>query len=143
MTSAALGPVGATALVRAVFDAVSLLLRPPSVEEPAAVDVSGAPTAGRLARLWEEHRRALYPDSFRGVDVEGVSLILLDAEVAGLVQRELNGGLDDLGIANLWACITDLDKVVPLINSEYCASYFAKIRTMAGLAAARHLPTAT
>ncbi|WP_405015190.1 hypothetical protein [Kitasatospora sp. NBC_01539] len=121
-TSAALDPVTAIDMVRVVFDAVSLLLRPTSEAEPAVVDVSGAQPEERLARLWEEHRRALYPDSFRGVDIEGVELILLDADVAGLVQRELNGGLDDHGIAILWACIADLDKIVPLINSEYCGA---------------------
>lgn len=121
----------------------SLLLRPPSEADVAAVDMSGAQPEDRLARLWEEHRRALYPDSFRGIDVEGVELILLDADVAGLVQRELNGGLDDSGIAILWACIADLDKVVTLINSQYCASYFARLRTMAKLVAARYIPTAT
>ncbi|WP_344466522.1 hypothetical protein [Kitasatospora kazusensis] len=143
VTSAALGPVRAVTMVRAVFDAVSLLLPPPSAAEVAAVDMNGAQPEDRLARLWEEHRRALYPDSFRGIDIEGVELILLDADVAGLVQRELNGGLDDSGIAILRACIADLDKVVTLINSEYCASYFARLRTMAKLAAARYIPTAT
>ncbi|WP_330300420.1 hypothetical protein [Streptomyces sp. NBC_00503] len=77
------------------------------------------------------------------MDIEGVELILLDADVAGLVRTELNRGLDDNGIAILWACIADLDKIVPLINSEYCASYFAKLRKMAKVAAGRHIPTAT
>ncbi len=143
VTSAALGPARAIDMVRAVFDAVSLLLRPPSAADVAAVDMSGAQPEDQLARLWEEHRRALFPDSFRGIDIEGVELILLDADVAGLVQRELNGGLDDNGIAILWACITDLDKIVPLINSGYCAVSFARLRTTAKLAAARYLPTAT
>ncbi|KPI29323.1 hypothetical protein OV450_7288 [Actinobacteria bacterium OV450] len=144
VTSAALGPVRAITMVRAVFDAVSLLLRPSSAADVTAVEMNKAQAEDRLARLWKEHRRAaLYPDSFRGIDIEGVELILLDADVAGLVQRELNGGLDDSGIAILWACIADLDKVVTLINSEYCASYFARLRTMAKLAAARYIPTAT
>ncbi|MFD9591265.1 hypothetical protein ACFWA9_00695 [Kitasatospora sp. NPDC059973] len=143
VTSAAVGPVGAITMVRAVFNAVSLLLPPASAVDMAAVYMNRAQPEGRLAPLWEEHRRALYPDSFRGIDVDGVELILLDADVAGLVQRELNGGLDDSGIAVLWACIADLDKVVPLINSEYCASYFSRLRTMARLVAARYIPTAT
>ncbi|WP_234343586.1 hypothetical protein [Streptomyces sp. WM6372] len=143
VTSAALGPAGAIEMVRTVFDAVSLLLRPPPAAEATPAYMSGEQTEERLARLWEEHRRALYPDSFRGVDIEGVELILLDADVAGLVHSELNGGLDDNGIAILWACIADLDKIESLINSEYCASYFTKLRTMAKLAAARHIPTAT
>ncbi|MGW5641111.1 hypothetical protein [Streptomyces sp. NPDC003832] len=105
--------------------------------------MGGIQPQGGLAHLWEDHLRALFPDGFRGVDFDGVDLVLLDADVAGLVQKELNGGLDDLGIANLWACITDLDKIVPLINEEYCASYFTKLRTMAQAAVAPYIPTAT
>ncbi|WP_371614200.1 hypothetical protein [Streptomyces sp. NBC_00454] len=146
ITSAAYSPLEAIEMVRAVFDTVSLLLRPPPAAEAkagTAIDTgAAAQPEDRLTRLWAEHRRALYPDSFRGVDIEGVELILLDADVAGLVHTELNGGLDDNGIALLWACIADLDKIAPLINSEYCASYFAKLRTMAQVAATRHIPTA-
>ncbi|MFB6618832.1 hypothetical protein ACIGFK_02730 [Streptomyces sp. NPDC085524] len=69
--------------------------------------------------------------------------ILLDSDVAGLVDTEPKGELDGSGIVILWACIADLDEIVPLINSEYCAAYFANLRTMARLAAARHIPTAT
>ncbi|MER7692353.1 hypothetical protein [Streptomyces sp. NPDC097610] len=143
VTSATLGPARATDMVRAVFDAVSLLLRPPAAAEATAAGTSGPQPEDQLARLREEHRRAPFPASFRAVDIEGVSLVLLDADINGLVQRELNGGLDDRGIATLWACIADLDKTVPLINEEYCAAYFARLRTMAKLAAARYLPTAT
>ncbi len=142
-SSAALRPLRAVALVRAVFDAISLLLRPPSAAEPAAADVGGAQPEGQLARLWEDHLRALFPDGFRGVDFDGVDLVLLDADVAGLVQRELKGGLDDSGIAYLWGCIADLDKIIPLINEEYCTSYFTKLRTMAQAAAAPYIPTAS
>lgn len=142
-SSAALRPIRAVAMVRAVFDAVSLLLRPPSAPGTAAPDVGGVEPDDGIARLWEDHVRALFPDDFRGVDFEGVDLVLLDADVAGLVQRELNGGLDDSGIAHLWGCIADLDKIVPLINEEYCASYFTKLRTMAQAAAAPYTPTAT
>ncbi|MFB6888748.1 hypothetical protein ACFCX4_05450 [Kitasatospora sp. NPDC056327] len=142
-SSAALRPLRALAMLRAVFDAVSLLLRPPPAPETTAADAGGAQPEGALARLWEDHLRAPFPDGFRGVDFDGVDLVLLDADVAGLVQRDLKGGLDDSGIAYLWGCIADLDKTVPRINEEYCASYFAKLRTMAQLAAAPHVPTAT
>ncbi|GAB7102588.1 hypothetical protein JCM4814A_09020 [Streptomyces phaeofaciens JCM 4814] len=97
----------------------------------------------RLARLWKDHRRAPYPDGFRGVNIGGVELILLDADVAGLVRSELDGGLGGAGIAGLWACIADLDTALPLIDEPYCLDYFTRLRTMARLAAARHLPTAT
>ncbi|MFH0520711.1 hypothetical protein ACHBTE_26485 [Streptomyces sp. M41] len=98
---------------------------------------------GQLRRLWEEHRRARFPPGFRGVDVEGVDLVMLDADVAGVVHRELDGGLDDQGLAVLWWCIAGLDKVLPLIDDEYCASYYGRLRTLARLTAARHLPAAS
>lgn len=129
-------------MVRAVFNAVALLLRPPSAAEATATPPGGAQPLGGLARLWRDHLRTLFPDGFRGVDFDGVDLVLLDADVAGLVHRELNGGLNDRGIASLWGCIADLDKIVPLINEEYCASYFRKLRTMAQLAASPYIPTA-
>jgi hypothetical protein len=143
VTSAAVRPLMAITMVRAVFDALAMLLRPLTTAAAAAADTVGADPEDRLAQLWGEHRRALFPASFRGVDIDGVELILLDADVAGLVQRELNRGLDGDGVGILWACIADLDKVLPLINEEYCASYFRRLRTAARLLAARHLPTAT
>ncbi|MFF0739012.1 hypothetical protein ACFYVL_01310 [Streptomyces sp. NPDC004111] len=142
-SSAALSPLRALDLVRAVFDAVSLLLRPPSAAETTATHASGPRPAGGLVRLWEEHRRAPFPDDFRGVDLDGVDLVLLDSDTAGLVHRELNGGLDDSGVAGLWDCVTDLERIEPLINEEYCASYFTSLRTMARAVAARHTPAAT
>ena len=97
---------------------------------------------GRLSQLWDEHMRAAFPAGFRGVNLEGVELILLDADVAGLVQVELNGGLDDSGVAILWRCIAGLDKILPLISDDYCAAYYARLRMMAGVIAARYTPSA-
>ena len=142
-SSAALGQARAVAMVRAVFDAVSVLLHPPADAQATAADEGGAQRQSGLAQLWEDHLRTLFPDGFRGVDFDGVDLVLLDADVAGLVHRELNGGLDDSGIAYLWSRIADLDKIAPLINEVYCASYFTKLQTMARVAAARHIPAAT
>ncbi|MGW0931038.1 hypothetical protein [Streptomyces sp. NPDC002644] len=143
VSSGALPPLGALAVVRAVFDAVSLLLPPPSTAGAAAFDGGGAHPGGDLGRLSEEHRRAPFPDGFRGVSLADVELVLLDADTAGLVLTELERALDGDGVASLWRCVADLDRVLPLIGEEYCASYFARLRTMARLAAARHLPTAT
>ncbi|MET9852127.1 hypothetical protein ABZY57_04105 [Streptomyces sp. NPDC006450] len=104
-SSAALRPLRAVAMLRSVFDAVSLLLRPPSAAETTTAGVGGAQLEGGLARLWEDHLRALFPDGFRGVDFDGVDLVLLDADVTGLVQRELKGGLDGSDVAYLWAAL--------------------------------------
>lgn len=142
-TSADLPLVRAIGMMRAVFDAISLLLDPPSAEEQTAADMSEPRPEDQLTRLKAEHWGAPFPVSFRGVEIGGAELILLDINVAGLIQRELNGGLDDEGITILWACISALDKVVPLINEEYCSAYFARLRTMARLVAARYTPAAT
>ncbi|MYX31950.1 MULTISPECIES: hypothetical protein [unclassified Streptomyces] len=86
--------------------------------------------------------RAPFPAGFRGVDIEGAELILLDADVALVVQGELEGGLSGEDVAMLWACITGLDKILPLISDEYCRSYYARLRLMAGLTAAMYMPRA-
>lgn len=71
-----------------------------------------------------------------------MDLVMLDADVAGLLHRELDDGLDDEGVAILWACIARLDKVLPLIGDAYCTAYYRKLRMIAGVAAARHMPSA-
>ncbi|MEU8926187.1 hypothetical protein AB0D10_35540 [Kitasatospora sp. NPDC048545] len=137
-TSAAVNPLRAVDLVRAVFDTVAALLGP-------AVEAGGAGEGPqeRLVRLWEEHGSAPFPASFRGADIDGTDLVLLDTDVAALVQRELEGGLDGEGVAALWARVADLRAVVPRLDEEYCATYFTRLRDLADLVAARHLPPAT
>ncbi|RKT08689.1 hypothetical protein BX285_7053 [Streptomyces sp. 1114.5] len=140
-TSATVNPVRAVDLLRAVFDSVALLLPGPEAEAQTEAGAQGP--HDRLARLWEEHRSAPFPASFRGVDIDGTDLVLLDADVAGLVRRELDGGLDGAGVAALWSRIAGLATVVPVLDEAYCAAYFTRLRTMADLAAGRHLPDAT
>ncbi|MEU6353218.1 hypothetical protein ABZ896_28480 [Streptomyces sp. NPDC047072] len=98
---------------------------------------------GELSRLWEEHLHAPFPAGFRGVDVAGVDLVLLDSDTAGLVQCELGGGLGDDAVATLWFCVTRLDEVLPLIDDPCCAGYYERLRRAAGVVAARYLPAAT
>ncbi|MGV9313619.1 hypothetical protein ACWDR0_15730 [Streptomyces sp. NPDC003691] len=116
---------------------------PPPPDLPPPAGAGRVRAGGGLARLWQDHLAAPFPGGFRGVDVDGVDLVLLDADVAGLVRREAEGGLDGPGIARLRYCIADLDRIVPLLDEEYCASYFVGLRAMALTAAARHIPTAT
>ncbi|MFF7994994.1 hypothetical protein ACFZDG_35140 [Kitasatospora xanthocidica] len=141
-TSGIVNPIRAVDLVRAVFDTIAVLLAPPAGTGPSARAGEEDPRE-RLALLWEEHRRAAFPESFRGVAVDGADLVMLDADVAGLVQRELERGLDGDGLARLWSCVGDLDRAVPLLEEEYCAAYFARLRAVARLVAARHVPPAT
>ncbi|MFJ6619557.1 hypothetical protein ACIQOW_18495 [Kitasatospora sp. NPDC091335] len=143
VTSGAISPERAVQLTRAVFDAVAALLGPPPMADLTAEEASGVPAPDRLARLWEECRAARFPESFVGENIAEMPLIVADSNIAGLIHQELDGGLDDSGVAVLWAAIAYLDRVVPLINEEYCAAYFARLRTVAKLAAERYLPPAT
>ncbi|MEU5099341.1 hypothetical protein [Streptomyces sp. NPDC020996] len=104
--------------------------------------MSGPHHDERLAPLWEEHLRAPFPAGSRGVDFDGIDLILLDADVAGLVQRELEDGLDGAGVAVLWTCITRLGTVLPPIGQDYHTACYARLRLMAGDVAARSTPSA-
>ena len=51
-------------------------------------------THGRLWRLWDEHRSALFPPADRGRELAGVDLMLLDASIAGCASSALTGPLD-------------------------------------------------
>jgi hypothetical protein len=89
-SSAALHPLRAVAMVRAVFDAVSLLLRPPSTAEATAADVGGAQPDDALARLWEDHLQGT-PGPRTGCPLNKIfmSLLGLRRNPPGLPARRL------------------------------------------------------
>ncbi|MFI6155484.1 hypothetical protein ACIBCA_22685 [Kitasatospora sp. NPDC051170] len=126
---------GALNLLRSVFEAVALVTGPR--EEPRK-----ATRVEQLEAHWDELRSVPFPPGFAGVEIAGVDLIMLDMNVAGLVHREMNGGLDDDHVAYLWRSIADLDTVVPLIGEGNCAAYFAQVRASAVLAVAPYVPPA-
>ncbi|MFJ6381322.1 hypothetical protein ACIQI7_15170 [Kitasatospora sp. NPDC092039] len=72
-----------------------------------------------------------------------MDLTILDDAVGAAVFRERYREFDDRSISDLRHRIADLDKVVPLIDEQYCREYFARLRTVAGLVAERHLPPAS
>ncbi|MER5640739.1 hypothetical protein ABT095_27795 [Kitasatospora sp. NPDC002227] len=133
-TSAAFHPSAAVTSVRAVFDAVAALLGPAA--EPADPDDDS------LVRLRDEHRHMRFPPGFQGAELAGADLVLVDLWVAGLVDRELKGTLDETWTGELWGSINALDKAIPLMHEPYCASYFTKLRRLAMAVAERHVPGA-
>ncbi|MFI2608247.1 hypothetical protein [Kitasatospora sp. NPDC018619] len=148
-------PSRAVELVRAVFDAVSELLPAAAADTSAAAEAADRTTGtadafadgesdqARLDRLGEEHRQARFPRGFLAVEVAGVDLTVLDDAVGSAVYREGRGGFDSRSVSDLWHRIADLDTVVPLSGEQYGREYFARLRTLAGLVAARHLPPAS
>ncbi|MEV6598805.1 hypothetical protein AB0M36_18375 [Actinoplanes sp. NPDC051346] len=52
---------------------------------------------GAVGELWELHKRAPFPSGLRGTSVSGVEMVMLDADVAGMVSSWLStgGSIDD------------------------------------------------
>ena len=98
--------------------------------------VSHAETLKAGRQLWTEHLNDDYPPRLRATDVEGVGMVMLDADVAGCFDSWLdNGGyVDDSRQAILTECLSDLDRVLPLLNDRHERRYFARVREMAALA---------
>ncbi|MEH0841443.1 hypothetical protein V6U81_03485 [Micromonospora sp. CPCC 205711] len=68
-----------------------------------------------VAELWEAHQQSPFPGRLRGMDVAGVEMVMLDADVAGGVMSWLhNGGdIDDQRWGQLAACEEQLALVIP------------------------------
>ncbi|MFG2716674.1 hypothetical protein ACGFX2_40125 [Streptomyces goshikiensis] len=91
-----------------------------------------------LARMWDEHLKAPFPQAAYWSEIEGEDLVLLDTETAGCVISTLNGRLDDRLHRVLLRCLEVLDKVVPLIEDEEAVRYYRRLRDMALFAAGTH-----
>lgn len=84
------------------------------------------------SRLWAEHEDAGFP-ALGETDVAGIDLVLLDADVAGCVVswRGNSGRLDPASTKIVAACLSDLDRVLPLLTDEQEVVYFRRLRELA------------
>ncbi|MBZ4323406.1 hypothetical protein [Streptomyces huiliensis] len=87
-----------------------------------------------LSRMTAEHMARPFPPGFRGLSVEGQDMVLLDADAYGSAMSVLDGTLTDRHRANLARLAAVCDKVLPAIEDEYAAVYYAHVRDMAVLA---------
>jgi hypothetical protein len=95
-----------------------------------------------IQRLWAEHTRTPFPADCRGEQIEGIELVLLDADIAGCVSTFLgsSGRLDDQRIENLVQCKRHIDLVL-LQMKEPGLMYFARLRDLAQAVLARLKPS--
>ena len=87
-------------------------------------------------RLFEEHRRAVFPERFREeTSAAGVDLVLLDAHLAGCVSTWLHGGgrLDAAHGPVVRHCLRDLDRVLPRLTDGHERRYVERLRELARL----------
>lgn len=84
-----------------------------------------------VAALWNEHTRAEFPAGLLGRDVNGVDVVMLDADVAGHVATWGGGGAQKQTDreAKPLSRLQDLDLVLPAMTSAE-ASYFRRLGAM-------------
>ncbi|BDM74171.1 hypothetical protein HEK616_76580 (plasmid) [Streptomyces nigrescens] len=88
-----------------------------------------------VARLWQEHVAADFPVRLRGVELAGIDMVLLDADIAGCVSawRNGDGSLDAERHRILRRCIADLNTILPLLTDEDDHRYYARLHRLAAL----------
>jgi hypothetical protein len=88
------------------------------------------------SQLWAEHLRAPFPARPPGELIVGVDLVMLDADVAGCVQTWMgnNFRLDEPNRGWLARCLSDLDRVLPVMDDPAERDYFERLRRLARLA---------
>ncbi|MDT9594115.1 hypothetical protein RDV89_13615 [Nocardioides zeae] len=82
-----------------------------------------------LAASVTRHRARPFPDC-RGVEIDGVDLVLVDADLAGCVDALLSSaGRSPQHEVELRRVVADLERVVPLLPAEW-VPYFAAARDL-------------
>jgi hypothetical protein len=88
----------------------------------------------RVKELWEEHLAAQFPAGYRGEEIAGVDMVLLDAEIAGCISSYLRsrGKLDADRLRITRTCRLHLDQVIPQLNGE-AQRYYERLRILSDL----------
>jgi hypothetical protein len=82
--------------------------------------------------LWREHLEARFPDGWAGSEVDGVDLVMLDADAAGCIGAFVasrGARLDEPRIRVLRRCLGELQWVVDSLDGE-ARLYFERLRIL-------------
>ena len=87
-----------------------------------------------ILELWKKYSSATCPKEYSDKNINEINLALLDAEIAGCIQRYIHqdGELDRERVKSLHKYLVNLNTVVLLLNSEEL-SYFDHLRKLANL----------
>ncbi|NYF58080.1 MULTISPECIES: hypothetical protein [Micromonospora] len=88
-----------------------------------------------LSQMMAEHMAMPFPPGFRGLDIEGQDMVLLDADAYGYASSALKGPLDEQRRAGLLRLTAVFETVLPAIDDEYATTYYTRVRDMVVLAA--------
>jgi hypothetical protein len=85
-----------------------------------------------LNELWRDHQRDPFPRGCAGREIFGVDLVMLDADIAGLVSHVVGGTALSIDQRKILAKIRDeLEFVVPNLPRR-AQPYFARLAQIAG-----------
>ncbi|GAA2344689.1 hypothetical protein OHT20_36340 [Streptomyces caniferus] len=89
--------------------------------------------AEAAARLWQEHLDAPFPAGLRGVELAGIDMVLLDADIAGCVSTWLNndGFLEGERHGILRDRIEESERVLPLLKETGHLRYHQRLLQLA------------
>jgi hypothetical protein len=79
--------------------------------------------------------RAEFPARLRGEEIDGVDMVMLDADIAGCVSTWLSqsGSLDHGRHQILRQCGDDLERVMPTLDIPEERAYYDRLSAMAKL----------
>jgi hypothetical protein len=92
------------------------------------------PVPFEVVAAWEDWRARPFPRSVAGTEIDGVELVLLDADTAGAVMKVL-GTWDEGDRAardELARYAETLDSVLPSMTGE-CEAYFQELRSVVAM----------
>jgi hypothetical protein len=84
-----------------------------------------------LETLWREHQDADFPPRCRGREIDGIDLVMLDADIVGCVDRFISGQLDVQYAAILGRCYRDVTLVVRQLRDAEEQVYFGRLERLA------------
>jgi len=86
-----------------------------------------------VRQLWQQHLDRPFPPRVRGEEVDGVDMVMLDADIAGCVDTWLGSSsdLDAARIGILRACFDDVDRVLPNLSDPSENAYYSALRDLA------------
>ena len=91
------------------------------------------PIRVEVRRLWQAHLERPFPPRMRGEEIDGVDMVMVDADVAGCASTWLSSStnLDSARIGILRACRDDLRRVVPAMSNPTERDYYVGLQALA------------
>lgn len=86
-----------------------------------------------IRRLYRRHLEMPFPSRLRGEEIDGVDMVMVDADVAGCVVTWLGSStnLDAGRIRVLRVCGDDIDRILPGLDDPDEAEYYSSALDLA------------